>query len=99
MNCTHHSTLTYEFTKADRNDFTQLLGDVLSSGEHEISKNFRTPSIRGHRSRSMQATTNQSGPTTETNMIESETEDDFPSYDKRGSSTKHRLRKTLVIPT
>ena len=101
MNCDHLSTLTYELTSADKKDFNRRLDEVLSSGEHLFGRSFLTPSIRGHRARSMLATTKSSLPTTSTNgkLVDSETETAaINSHEKRRSSTKHRQRKPLVTP-
>ena len=102
MNCSHKKTLTYTLTSADQNDFSRRLEDFLVSGEHDFGINFLTPtSIRGHRAKSMLATTKTStsaGRTTKTKLIEEDTPaGDYASGYKRRSSLA-KLRRSILAP-
>ena len=74
LNCAHEETLTYKLTNADLRDFGKRLEDFVGQGENEFSASFLTPSIRGHRARSMLHTckTSTTKGTTGSKLIETE---------------------------
>ena len=102
LSCKHEKTLSYQLTNADMMDFSKRLEVFLGSSEHEFATSFLTPSIRGHRARSMLHTckTSTTKGTTGSKLIETnETEGDYPSDDKRRSSVRASHKQPIHAPT
>ena len=102
MNCKHQKTLTYNLKSVDQRDFSKRLEDFLCSGEHDFGMQFLTPTtMRGARARSMLATTKtkdtEGAGDTNYKLIETETDGDYPSDDKRRSSVR-KMRTQVLVP-
>ena len=100
MNCPHKKTWSYDLTSVDQRDFSRRLEDNLRQGGLEITTRFLTPTtLRGHRARSMLATSKTStstGTTGEKLMIDQETDREFPSGKRRRSSQRNSRKKFMA---